>query len=154
MILSEIPTAWIIAHKVMITMVPKLSLRVTDCSYIQCGEESISHILNIAKAHDTLTLDRRAMNSLTSKGVVHLSNAGSWLSMCNSAIKFVVYEKPPGNAKWTEKLKENWLKLTNCLNEIKAEWFTIGCTDLMLSRDKRRSNTESYITTMALIQPT
>jgi len=47
----NIPAAWIIAHKIMTTMEPKLALRTTDCSHILRGEVSLSHVLNVAKAH-------------------------------------------------------------------------------------------------------
>jgi hypothetical protein len=47
----NIPAAWIIAHKIMITLEPKLALRMTDCSHILRGEVSLSHVLNVAKAH-------------------------------------------------------------------------------------------------------
>jgi hypothetical protein len=127
----------------MMTMVPQLSLRITDCLYIQTSEVSISHILNIAKAHGAPVIDGRALNSLSSTGILHLTDVGSWLSINNVAIKFWSHTDTPDNLKWTERSKENWIKLTHSLNSIKAEWYTIGNTDLMMARDIRQSNTDS-----------
>ena len=59
----RIPAAWVIAHKVMKTMEPKLSLRKTDCSFIQHSEVSIIHILNVAKVHGAQVPD--VMNVLS-----------------------------------------------------------------------------------------
>jgi hypothetical protein len=77
----KIPAAWIIVHKVMTTLELKMALRVTDGSHILCGEVSLSHILNIAKAHGKLVPDGRAVKTLSLRGIVHLANIGSWLTV-------------------------------------------------------------------------
>jgi hypothetical protein len=149
----KIPAAWIIAHKVMLTMTPKLSLRLTDCSHILTSEVSILHALNIAKAHGDSVFDGRALTSMLSNGIRLLKDVESWTSTYNTIPKFRSYTDPPGNSKWTVRSRENWYKLAHILNSIKAEWFTIGNTDLMTRRDIRQSSAESYISTMAIAQP-
>ena len=59
----KIPAAWVVTHKVMKTMEPKLSLRRTDCSFIQHSEVLIIHILNVAKVHGAQVPD--VMNILS-----------------------------------------------------------------------------------------
>jgi len=105
----KLPAAWIIAHKVMTTMEPKLSLRIMDCSYIQHGEVSISHILNIAKAHSIMVPDGRALKMLSSRGIVKLADAGSWKCAYGRVTHFKSHMEPLGRANWTPKSKENWV---------------------------------------------
>ena len=60
----NILAVWIIAQKVMTTLDPKMSLRATDSLHIPHGDVSISHILNVAKAHGKVVPDRRAVKTL------------------------------------------------------------------------------------------
>ena len=62
----KIPAAWVVAHKVMKAIKPKLSLRRMDCSFIRRGEVSIVHILNVAKAHGAQVPDGRTLKTLSS----------------------------------------------------------------------------------------
>lgn len=55
---QKIPAAWIIAHKVMTMLESKLALQVTDCLHILHGEVSLSHVINITKAHGKIVPDR------------------------------------------------------------------------------------------------
>jgi hypothetical protein len=96
----KIPAAWVVTHKVMKTMERKLSLRRTDCSFIQRGEVSIIHILNVAKAHGAQIPDGKTLKTLSSQNIVHLSQAGSWLSLNGHVSNFKSYANPPGTAKW------------------------------------------------------
>jgi hypothetical protein len=73
----KIPAAWIIAHKTLSTLEPKLMLRSTDCSHILHGEVSFSHILNIAKVHGKLIPDGRTIKTLTSCGITQLADIGT-----------------------------------------------------------------------------
>jgi hypothetical protein len=149
----KLPAAWIVANKVMKALEPKLSLRITECSYIQHGEVSLSHILNIAKAHRISISDGRALKMLSSWGIVRLADVGSWRSVDNRVIDFKSQIELPSESKWTEKSKENWIRVTQALNHIDPKWFTIGDTDLMMMRDIRRSHAELYIKMLATIQP-
>jgi hypothetical protein len=73
----KIPAVWIIAHKILTTLEPKMSLRVTDSSHILRGEVSISHVLNIAKAHGKIVPDGRVIKTLVLHGITRLVDIGS-----------------------------------------------------------------------------
>ena len=75
---GQIPATWLVAHKVMSTLSPKLSLRRTDVSYIMSGEVSIAHITNISKSRGIETLDGNNVNCLTRKGITTLQHLGQW----------------------------------------------------------------------------
>jgi hypothetical protein len=74
----KIPAAWIIAHKSMASMEPKLCLRRTDCSHILCGEVSLSHVLNLAKVHGVRMLDGRSVRTITSHSITCLALYMRW----------------------------------------------------------------------------
>jgi hypothetical protein len=74
---QKIPVAWIIAHKVLTTLEPKMALRATNGSHVLRSEVSLSHVLNIAKAHGKLAPDRRAVKTLSSCGIALLADIGS-----------------------------------------------------------------------------
>jgi len=116
--------AWIIAHKIMTTLELKLALRVTDCSYILCGEVSLSHVLNVAKAHRKTVPDGRAIKTLSSHRVGLLADIGSWQTVSGIVSHFKSKELTPGGANWTAKAKENWDRIAGILIEIDAKWFT------------------------------
>ena len=117
----KIPAAWIIAHKVMTTLEPKMALRVTDGSHILCGEVSLSHILNIAKAHGKLVPDGRAVKTLSLRGIVHLADIGSWLTVNGIASRFKSKLHAPSGSNWTAKAKENWVRITKILDKLDAK---------------------------------
>src|ERR1700683_3971366 len=99
----KIPVAWIIAHKIMTTLELKLALRVTDCSYILCGEVSLSHVLNVAKAHRKTVPDTRAIKTLSSCGVTLLADIGSWHMANSVASHFKSKNEVPSGVIWTAK---------------------------------------------------
>jgi hypothetical protein len=101
----KIPAAWIIAHKVLTTLEPKMALRATDRSYILRGEVSLSHVLNIAKAHGKLIPDGRSVKTLSSRGIVLLADIGSWRITNNTPLCFKSKTCTPSGAKWTTKAK-------------------------------------------------
>ena len=149
----NIPAAWIIAHKIMTTMEPKLALRTTDCSHILRGEVSLSHVLNVAKAHGKVVPDARTVKTLSSRGVLLLSDIGSWQTSCGIASHFKSNANAPNGSNWNAKAKENWVRIAQTLNELEAKWFTVGDVDLMTMKENRKSQVENYITSMARIQP-
>jgi hypothetical protein len=149
----KLPAAWIIAHKTMITLEPKLALRITDCSYILRSELSLYHVLNVAKAHGKVTPDARSIKTLSSRGVTRLADISRW-HMANGVVShFKSKNDAPRGVIWTSRAKENWIGIAQILNDLNAKWFTIGEVDLMTSREIRKSRVENYIKTMARIQP-
>ena len=149
----NIPAAWIIAHKVMTTLDPKMSLRATDSSHILRGDVSISHILNVAKAYGKVVPDGRAVKTLVSRGIMLLADMGSWQTTNSIAMCFKSKTYAPNGAIWTAKASDNWFKTAQVLNELNAKWFTIGDLDLMTSRTTRKNLAEKYIVTIAKVQP-
>jgi hypothetical protein len=149
----KIPAAWVIAHKIMTTFEPKLALRVTDNSHILRGEVSLTHVLNIAKAHGKTVPDGRVIKTLTSRGVSRLADIGSWQTASGIVSHFKSKEIAPGGANWTAKAKENWDRIAGILLEIDAKWFTSGDRDLMTTRDVRKSRAETFIKIIAKVQP-
>jgi hypothetical protein len=133
----KLPVVWIIAHKVMRAMEPTLLLRIMECSYIQHSEILLSHILNISKAHGISVPDGRTLKMLSSHGVVHLVDTGSWRIINDHVIDFKSHIKPPGESEWMKKCKETWNQVTQALNNLDPKWFTIGDLDLMITRDLR-----------------
>lgn len=111
----RLPTAWIITHNAMTMLEPTLSLRRTNCSFIQCGEVLISHVLNIAKAHGVEIPDGRALKTLSSHGVVHLADAGLWLSANGIVYKFESHVNLPNAANWMARSRDNWAKVPSSL---------------------------------------
>src|ERR1700676_4824152 len=114
-----------IAHKVMTTLEPKMALRSTDCSYILRGEVSLSHVLNVAKAHGKQVPDGRAIKTLSLHGVVRLADIGTWQTANGIMTQFKSMANEPSGTNWTTKAKENWVRTAQILNEIDAKWFTI-----------------------------
>lgn len=90
----KIPASWIIAQKAMLTLNLKLSLCLTDCSYISQGTISISHTLNLCHTRGVTVPDGRALRSLTSKGILKLSDPGLWYKNQNGNLMFSSYSLP------------------------------------------------------------
>jgi hypothetical protein len=127
----NIPGAWVIAHKIMTTFEPKLVLRVTNNSHILRGEVSLTHILNIAKAHGKTVPDGRVIKTLSSRGIILLADIGMWQTVSGIVSHFKSKELAPDGANWTAKAKENWVRIAGIMTEIDAKWFTFGDRDLM-----------------------
>jgi hypothetical protein len=149
----KIPAAWIIAHKVLTTFELKLALQVTDNSHILRGEVSLSHILNIAKAHRKTVPDGRAIKMLSSRGIISLADIGSWQTVSGIVARFKSNEHTPDGANWTAKAKENWTRIARMMQEIDAKWFTFGDPELMTTREVRKCCAELFIKMIAKVQP-
>jgi hypothetical protein len=149
----KIPVAWIIAHKALSTLEPKLMFRMTDCSHILHGEVSLSHILNVTKAHRKVIPDGRTIKMLSLRGITQLADIGTWRTVNGILKKFESVLNVPSGVNWTAKAKENWVRIAQILNELEAKWFTIGDVDLMTTRAARKSRAETYLRTLARIQP-
>jgi hypothetical protein len=150
---QKIPAAWIVAHKVMTTLRPKMALRMTDSLHILRGEVSLYHVLNIAKAHGKLVPDGRAVKTLSSRGIVHLADIGSWQTAGGITTCFKAKEHALNGFNWTAKVQEHWVRIAQILNELDAKWFTISDVDLMTTREVRKTHAETYIATIARVQP-
>jgi hypothetical protein len=103
----KIPAAWIIAQKVMMILEPKMALRSIDCSHILRGEVSLSHVLNITKAHGKLVPDGRVIKTLSSRGVMQLADIGTWQTANGIVTQFKFVANEPSWVNWTAKAKEN-----------------------------------------------
>jgi hypothetical protein len=149
----KIPAAWIIVQKVIMTLELKMVLRSTDCSHILCSEVSLSHVLNVTKAHGKLVPDGRVIKTLSSCGVMQLADIGTWQTANGIVTQFKSIANEPSQVNWTAKAKENWVRTAQILNELDAKWFTIGDVDLMTTRNIRKSHTEIYLMILAKVQP-
>jgi hypothetical protein len=134
----NIPASWIIAHKIMTTLEPKLALRMMDCSHILHSEVSLSHVLNIAKAHGKMAPNARTIKTLSSHGVLLLLDIGSWQTPHSVATHFKSNANAPSGSNWNASTKENWVKIAQILNELDVKWFTAGDVDLMTTRENRK----------------
>jgi hypothetical protein len=117
----KILAAWIIAHKVLTTLEPKLALRTIDCSHILRGEVSLLHVLNIAKAHGSNVPDGRAIKTLVSRGINCLADIGKWHTANGIALHFESKAQPPSGLIWSGRAMENWMKITQVLNQMNAK---------------------------------
>jgi hypothetical protein len=149
----KISAAWIIAHKILTTLKLKMSLRATDSSHILRSEVSLSHVLNIAKAHEKIVPDGRAVKTLVSCGIVLLVDIGLWQMANGVAWCFKFKAHAPSGVNWTVKVWDNCVRIAGILNELNTKWFAIGDLDLMMTKEVRKSHAETYITMMARIQP-
>ena len=114
----KIPAAWIIAHKVLTTLEPKLVLRTTDCSHILHSEVSLLHALNIAKAHGSIVPDSMAINTLVSHGINCLNDIGKWHVANGIALHFESKAQPPTGPIWSRRVMANWMKIMHVLNNM------------------------------------
>lgn len=141
---GQIPATWLIAHKVMCTLSPKLSLRQTDASYIMSGEVSIAHIANISKSHGLETLDGTNINCLARKGITTLQDIGQWRR--NGIGKWVfVIATSPDRGRWTEATRKSWERLERLLMALDVGWLFEGGEELLLARSQRRREAENQI---------
>ena len=131
----------------------KLSLRLTDCSHISRGDVSILHALNLCRTYGIIVPDGRALQSITSKGLMKLSDVGTWYKNPNGTLTFSPHSQPASGLKWTAIVKENWKEVAGILKLMKCEWLYEGDGTLLLTRMIRRDNAELYIHAMLLIVP-
>ena len=106
---GKIPATWIIAQSLLSATEPKLCLRLTDSSYILNGEVSISHVLNICKAHNLQIFDGVALKCLARVGVTKMKQTGSWKKNPTGKWAFVKNEKPAArDERWTAATNRSW----------------------------------------------
>ena len=141
---GQIPATWLVAHKVMSTLSPKLSLCRTDVSFILTGEVSILHVLNICKSHGLQTLDGTMINCLARKGVTTLQDLGSWKRNRLGKWSFEVAERRDREA-WTEATQRGWEKAEQMMKAIEVEWLFEGGEELLSTRIERRRAAENQI---------
>ena len=145
-----IPATWLVAHKVMGLVNPKLSLRRTDVSHITRGEVSLLHVLNICKTHGLQTLDGTAVNSLARMGITNLREMGEWRKNGIGQWRFEVRRDRPANGKrWTEAGKRSWRTAKQMLEKAHITWFFDGPEELLTPRLERQREAEEHIRVLA-----
>jgi hypothetical protein len=142
---KKIPAAWIIAQNTMMDLNPKLSLHLTDYSHIMHGEISISHAINLCKAHGNSVPNGHAIRSMTTKGIHMLSHAGHWIETTNGGLTFNVTDSPAPLARWTAKSREHWCQIASLLNRLNIAWLVDGDSTLAKPRSLRQTEAENYI---------
>jgi hypothetical protein len=142
---KRIPAAWIVAQNSMTSLKPKLSLRLTDSSHIMRGEVSISHTINLCKAHGADVPNGHAIRSLTTKGIRMLSHAGRWIKNQSNKLIFTAIESPAPQARWTETARGHWDQISSLLNKLDSAWLFNGESTLIVPRPQRQIEAEDYI---------
>jgi hypothetical protein len=69
------------------------------------------------------------------------------------ALHFKSKAQPPTGLIRSGRVMENWMKITQVLNQMNTKWFSIGNLNLMTLKEVRKSQADNYITTLAKIQP-
>jgi hypothetical protein len=146
---GQIPATWLTAHKTMGSISPKLSLRQTDTSYILAGDVSILHVANICKTRGLQILDGTAVNCLARKGITMLHNAGQWKRNAMGRWTFEVIRTPTNEGTWTDATWRSWSKLVQMIQKLQLEWLSEGDEELLLTRQKRREDSENRIRVLA-----
>jgi hypothetical protein len=95
--------------------------------------------------------DGHAMRSLSSKKILHLSDAGNWLYNSNRHLTFTPYKELASQSKWTKAGEANWQRVTDVLEHMKCDWLINGDKSLLLSRQERQQKAECYLTTLPLL---
>jgi hypothetical protein len=141
---GQIPATWLVAHKVMSTLSPKLNLRQTDVSFILTGEVSIHHVMNICKSYGLQILNGTTVNCLARKGIVTLQDFRQWKK--NGLGKWVFeVSRRPDNETWTEATQRSWDKVKQMMTEMDMGWSFEGDEDLLSTRPERRRAAENQI---------
>ncbi|KAJ6563702.1 hypothetical protein DFH09DRAFT_1035307 [Mycena vulgaris] len=149
---GKIPYGWITAQSAMKDLPCKLTLKRTNIDGILSGEVSLSHVTKTFAKHIPTALcpDGTAINTLRNKGIRMLNNMGAWRIHADG--KWTIDVKPrPTTSIWTDAAKRNWDKLSNVLRCTNINWFSLGQTDLLYSREDRRQRAEASIRQMAVI---
>ena len=141
---GQIPATWLVAHKVMSTLSPKLNLRRTDVSFILTGEVSIHHIMNICKSYGLQFLDGTTVNCLARKGIATLQDLGQWKKNGIGKWIFEVARRPDIET-WTEATQRSWNKAKQMMTAIDMGWLFEGDEDLLSTRPERRRAAENQI---------
>ena len=135
----RIPAAWIIAQNTLTLLVPKLSLRLTDTSHIYHGDISISHTLKQCHANGIV------IQSIMTKGICMLSDAGSWSRNPNGKVIFTTTKDPAPLAQWTPKARQHWKKIATLLSNLDTAWLFDGNPALMTPRSQCQTEAKDYI---------
>ncbi|KAF5312013.1 hypothetical protein D9619_003843 [Psilocybe cf. subviscida] len=140
---AKIPATWLIAHRVMSGMSPRMALRRTDETDISNGEVSILHVLNRAqKRLGKLTLGT-AVASLRKRGINYLKEVGSWEATKDGAIIFTPRDLDTSG--WSDAAKKNWKKIRGQLKRMDVRWLFEGSIDLLKDRVRRQLDAENLI---------
>ena len=126
---GQIPATWLVAHKVMSTLSPKLSLRRTDVSFILTGEISIHHVMNVCKSHGLQTLDGTMVNCLARKEIATLQDLGRWKRNGLGKWVFEVVERQDRET-WTEATQRGWDRAKQMMRAIEVDWLFEGGEEL------------------------
>lgn len=130
---SKIPATWLIAHSLLSTMTPKLSLRQTDNSHILDGEVSLLHMTNICKAHSLQVLDGVAVNCMTRVGITLLQHIGCWRKNLSGEWFFEPRTKPElKTTQWTDATIRIWDRAIVMMNNAHIGWMFQGGEELLL----------------------
>ena len=147
---GKIPATWLIAHSLLQSTSPKLSLRLTDASFIINGEVSILHLMNVCKARNLQTLNGVAVNCLARVGITLLRNLGRWKRDNMGKWVFETRDKSDVNTTlWTEATSRSWDKAKELLANSHINWLFDGEDDLLTPREERQRNAENKIKVLA-----
>lgn len=87
----RVPHAWTIAHKVLGSIKPRISIRMTGREEIITGDVSLSHCFNIHNptcSQKSDKLDKNCSNALKARGIQLMKHIGKWIGTPSSAIPF------------------------------------------------------------------
>src|SRR6202050_1008150 len=129
----------------MTSLKPKLSLHLTDNSHIMHSEVSISHTINLCKAHGVDVPNGHAIQSLTTKVIHMLLHAGQWIRTQSSKLIFAAIESPAPQAQWIKIAKEHWNQISSLLNKLDSTWLFDGESTLIIPRLQCQIEAEDYI---------
>src|SRR5882762_4125917 len=142
---KRILAAWIIAQNSMTSLKPKLSLRLTDNSHIMRGEISISHTINLCKAHGVDVPNGHTIRSLKTRGICMLSHVGQWIRTQSSKLTFAAIGSPAPQAQWMGVARKHWNQISSLLNKLDSDWLFDSESTLMTPRPQRQIEAEEYI---------
>ncbi|KDQ49630.1 hypothetical protein JAAARDRAFT_63609 [Jaapia argillacea MUCL 33604] len=75
---NRLPTAWIVAQKMLRSIKPRLYIRQTDQSHVIRGEIGLSHAAHLCSRHRPNAPHGRTWLSLRSRGIQWLRQVGDW----------------------------------------------------------------------------
>jgi len=149
---GRIPMTWLIAHKIMGSIVPPLNLRLTDANYIINGDVSIQHAMNIAKENDLQGLNGASLLTITRNNLQMLKDIGKWKIDEKGRYRFKINNSiKERTGKWTMAARRNWECLSETMSHLQTEWFYEGSSDLLLTRGKRQEISEAMVKSLGKI---
>ena len=145
---GKIPAAWIVAQKTMSSLAPKLSLRITDQNHIATRDVSLSHALKVCDHIAPMDLidnpNGVTAKSLRTGNVRTIKDIGGWVINEKGTITFKA--KAQSFVGWSEAKKNNWIKITQRLSQVKPQAFYGAYDwDLLKSRSRRQREATTLI---------